>query len=283
MAMLPRLPLGHRGYQPPALKTMDKSFYITTSVRGVPDLYPFQCKVPYNSLVYHQARMLAASQAFGWHKANVSLEGLDGKLKLNDAVQACVAKDLNPQALLNKSWKLRVLMDREGKLTVSASEVPDVSMAYLLPKDLSALRSSTKETAWGVFISPKRTAPSPYTKHKTTCRTVYDEVRRDIPAWASSAQYTGSAGAMPEILLVNTQGNIMEASITTPYFFRNGRWVTPPTTSGGNIGTTRRWALESGLCVEEDVKVTEVQFGESIWLSNSVRGWGLGIIIEGLD
>lgn len=59
--------------------------------------------------------------------------------------------------------------------------------------------------------------------------------------------------AKQEVLLVNVMdGSIMEGSITTPYFFRNGRWVTPPVKawyeagadSGGNDGTSRRWALE---------------------------------------
>lgn len=70
----------------------------------------------------------------------------------------------------------------------------------------------------------------------------------------------------------------MEGSITTPYFWRRGRWVTPPASAGGNIGTTRRFALEAGICVEETVMRQNVAEGEAIWLSNGARGWGWGQI-----
>lgn len=68
----------------------------------------------------------------------------------------------------------------------------------------------------------------------------------------------------------------MEGSITTPYFARAGKWVTPPAAHGGNIGTTRRWALETGLCSEMAVLRSDVKAGEVVWLSNGVRGWGWG-------
>ena len=72
----------------------------------------------------------------------------------------------------------------------------------------------------------------------------------------------------------------MEASITTPYFWRAGNWVTPSAVQGGNLGTTRRWALQRGLCVEGTVKRESVSKGERIWLSNGVRGWGWGSVEE---
>lgn len=68
----------------------------------------------------------------------------------------------------------------------------------------------------------------------------------------------------------------MEGSITTPYFARKGKWVTPPTAHGGNVGTTRRWALETGLCSEREVLRCDVKVGEVVWLSNGARGWGWG-------
>lgn len=83
---------------------------------------------------------------------------------------------------------------------------------------------------------------------------------------------------MDEILLVNQNGDIMEGSITTPYFWRGEKWFTPSERSGGNIGTTRRWALESGLCVEGKIRRENVEVGEGVWLSNGARGWGFGRI-----
>lgn len=46
------------------------------------------------------------------------------------------------------------------------------------------------------------------------------------------------------------------------------------------MGTTRRWALERGLCVEGRVDRGSVRWGEVVWLSNGVRGWGWGRVEE---
>lgn len=58
-------------------------------------------------------------------------------------------------------------------------------------------------------------------------------------------------GQLKEVLVAATDGVVMEGSVTTPYFWRGGRWVTPSVGArfgddgcGGQDGTTRRWALE---------------------------------------
>ena len=52
--------------------------------------------------------------------------------------------------------------------------------------------------------------------------------------------------------------------------------MTPRWESGGNQGTTRRWALEQGLATEGIVKVEDLVDQEIVWLSNGVRGFGWG-------
>jgi len=254
---------------------------IITSIRSDPQLYNYLGNTRYYMLSYHQIRMQNAARCFGWQEAEKTLHGDEGLQQLINALDTYVARSSNKEPMLTStSYKLRVVIDRTGLFHVSASEVPKISIANLYPKSLSALDSSPGVTAWRVFISPASATPTMFTKHKTTHRDIYDEVRKHIPTWAVDTRDPGNTGIMPEILLVNTQGEIMEGSITTPYFFRNGIWVTPPATSGGNIGTTRSWALESGVCVEEIVKMRDVEIGESIWLSNGVRGWGLGTVTE---
>ena len=44
------------------------------------------------------------------------------------------------------------------------------------------------------------------------------------------------------------------------------------------MGTTRRYALEAGLCIEETVSKESINDKEGIWLSNGARGWGWGKI-----
>ena len=82
---------------------------------------------------------------------------------------------------------------------------------------------------------------------------------------------------MHEMLLINNcKGEIMEGTITTPYFYRDGEWVTPSDSCGGHLGVTRKWALRSRLAKEGIVLAVEVEIGETIILSNGVRGFGWG-------
>ena len=74
----------------------------------------------------------------------------------------------------------------------------------------------------------------------------------------------------------------MEGSLTSLFFRRAGKWVTPAVSSGGQAGTTRRWLLEKGLCIEDIVRVDTLQEGEDCWISNGVRGlvWSRVILKE---
>ena len=82
--------------------------------------------------------------------------------------------------------------------------------------------------------------------------------------------------AQSEVLLFNEKREITEASLCTPFFFQRGVWTTPPLSSGGNAGVSRRMALEAGLCVEEVLHIDELVDGQIIWLSNAVRGFMQG-------
>lgn len=230
-------------------------------------------------LPYHQERMLSAADDFGWEGAKQALKGSIGMANLTRALDSYVASSASAKTLhLERSLKLRVLLAQDGCLTITSVETPDVGIRNLLPTTLPARMSddSNFSVAWLVFISPIRTVPSLHTRHKTTHRSMYDEVRECIPPAARSPVSGGTA----EILLVNEEDAIMEGSITTPYFLRDGRWITPPENAGGNRGTTRRWALENGLCIEKTIAKSDLKTGEKLWLSNGVRGWGVGIIVD---
>ena len=72
----------------------------------------------------------------------------------------------------------------------------------------------------------------------------------------------------------------MEGTITTPYFYRDGEWITPAVSCGGHLGVARRWALTAGLCKEGMIVAEEIAFGERVVLSNGVRGFGWGVVKE---
>ena len=161
-------------------------------------------------------------------------------------------------------------MFSDGKFSITSSPVGPIPVNAFYPCSLSDVLVS--KPTFRVFLSPTRSTPTFHTRHKTTDRSVYDEVRSVLPKPEID-------DLPPEILLVNEIGDIMEGSITTPYFFHNDKWVTPAQSCGGNLGTTRRWALEKQLCEEGFVSMRSLQvsaLGEKVILSNGVRGFGWG-------
>jgi 4-amino-4-deoxychorismate lyase len=49
--------------------------------------------------------------------------------------------------------------------------------------------------------------------------------------------------------------------------------------AGGQRGTSRRWALGQGFCMEEPVSVETIVVGEGVWVSSGVRGFGFGRVV----
>ncbi|TKA63450.1 hypothetical protein B0A55_10484 [Friedmanniomyces simplex] len=143
--------------------------------------------------------------------------------------------------------------------------IPRIPLDHLFPIDLGHPEDRPDEVGWTVCLDRRPTETGAGTMYKTWDRSFYDRAR------ASAGILTFME--LREVLLYNEDEEIMDASISTPYFFRNGKWTTPRSDSGGQQGTTRRWALERGLCVEGNVIATDLREGEVIWLSNAVRGY----------
>jgi 4-amino-4-deoxychorismate lyase len=166
---------------------------------------------------------------------------------------------------------------------------------------------------WTLKLDTAPTPSSPFTLLKTTKREMYDSSRtRALPATPAGSIYR-------EVMLYNEVNELTEGTLTSLYVYRGGRWVTPPvgvpsglfTSStleddsnadegelrkpfagrwghsvrsakvgaGGQRGTSRRWALGKGFCMEEPIGVDTVSVGEGVWVSNGVRGFGYGKVV----
>lgn len=162
-------------------------------------------------------------------------------------------------------------------------------------------------------LDTQATPSSPLTLLKTTAREHYDASRaRALPSNPHGSIYA-------EVLLYNEVSELTEGTLTSLYLFRGGRWVTPPVGvpageftsetlkdagradegelrrpfagrwghsvrsakvgAGGQRGTSRRWALKKGFCMEEPVNKDTVEVGEGVWVSNGVRGFAFGRVI----
>ncbi|CAN9470869.1 unnamed protein product [Alternaria alternata] len=182
------------------------------------------------------------------------------------------------------------------------------------PSDTLPAATSTPPAPpeWKIKLDTEPTPSSPFTLLKTTKREMYDQSRqRALPDNPAGPAYR-------EVMLYNEVNELTEGTLTSLYLFRGGRWVTPPVGvpsgeftsktlkndgadegelrkpfagrwghstrsakvgAGGQRGTSRRWALGSGYCMEEPVGIETVEFGEGVWVSNGVRGFGFGRVV----
>lgn len=96
--------------------------------------------------------------------------------------------------------------------------------------------------------------------HKTTLRERYDDARNRHPD-------------ADDVLLVNTRGEITEASSSNVAAQIDGRWCTPPLDSGLLPGTERATLLADGTLQEQPLTPADIARADGLALFNSVRGW----------
>jgi len=263
----------------------------------------FEHKSPLYMLNYHRDRLLRAATHWGWPEAVAIVTGDAGLKRLQDVIASAIS------GKADGPLKARVVLTKSGHLHCDASIVPAAPLATLFPARLPPPGAEgaheedmipKKEPIVSVVLDSTGSAPSEYTHHKTTNRAVYDAARRRADI----------RGLEKEVLLTTGANNslVMDGSVTTVYFWRDGAWVTPPVPrqydagvgSGGLDGTSRRWAVERcfislayilatstegkrltdhrGTALERDVQVVSIVDGEECWLSNGVRGFQCGRI-----
>lgn len=218
---------------------------------------------PFYMLDFHRDRLLRAATHWGWEAAVAAVSGDEGLRRLGEVLEKAV---VNENGGPNRC---RITLSQGGHIGCDVSGATATPLVGLLPPQfptpgfmtsdsnstsgdggedvsllLQQLRSTMGQAPYEVIVDVDKTSSSPYTHYKTTRRQMYDAARKR----------TGITGPeLKEVLLVNSDsGVIMDGSISTVYFWRNGRWVTPPVPpkygkesgSGGLDGTTRRWALE---------------------------------------
>ncbi|EEP81260.1 conserved hypothetical protein [Uncinocarpus reesii 1704] len=254
----------------------EAAFQIISSLRFDPALPNASSShnAAYYLFPYHYDRLLAAATDFQWTLAVSRLQE-----RGHDHLLGILDREIPSPS---QPWRIRLLMDETGEIKSEfTSLAPSPSNLLLLPTlgEASHPFSSSDQARfsprWVLRLDSQPTTPSLFTRHKTTRRGAYDASR-------ARAGIRSSQEAV-EVLIYSVSGEVMEGSITTPYFKRSRRrpgsedleevWVTPPLSSGGNAGTTRRFSLATGLCVEEVVGVDDLVDGEEVWLSNGVRGF----------
>jgi para-aminobenzoate synthetase/4-amino-4-deoxychorismate lyase len=176
----------------------------------------------------HLARMQASARLFGWPADPGRLDAaLDGLL----ADHSC------------GSWRVRLLLDRHGRVLVEA--VPFVPDARRWRVCLAAHPVDTR---------------SPLLFNKSTSRSAYDEARAAAP------------GA-DDVLLWNARGELTESCLANLVVAIDGRRVTPPIACGLLPGVFRGQLLATGEVEERVVSIDDLTRASGVWLVNSLRGW----------
>lgn len=213
---------------------------------------------PFYMLAYHRDRILQAAAHFHFDAAVKVLQGSQGL----EVVLRKLSETIDIQSSI--PLRVKILLSADGLLKIESNQTPIVTRETLYPSRLPPPKNAIEMEVspltggaltlgdddsvpgdpltshpWDVIPDSIRTAPSDYTSYKTTSRDMYTSARERVGI-------KDMAEKREVLLVADGNGQIMEGSLTTPYFWRNGKWTTPPVSSGGQIGTTRRWALENG-------------------------------------
>ncbi|PZQ95860.1 MAG: aminotransferase class IV [Cereibacter sphaeroides] len=176
----------------------------------------------------HLARLARSAAALGWD-CDV------------DAARAALLAGREGPA------RLRLTLDREGRIEVQAGPMP------------------VNPAVWRVGLAQARLdAGDPWLRIKTTRRAIYDAARAELPK------------GLDEVMFLNGAGEVCEGTITNLFFERGGRIFTPPLACGLLPGVFREEMLETGR-VEEVVLMAEDLSKLRFSVANSLRG-----IIPGL-
>ncbi|MFZ1519424.1 MAG: aminodeoxychorismate synthase component I [Ignavibacteriaceae bacterium] len=144
----------------------------------------------------------------------------------------------------NKKYKLRIVLDKWGRLNYSVSEIVD---------EIEKVK---------VVVSEKRiNSQNKFQYFKTTNRKLYD------------SEYNNyfRLGYF-DVLFLNERSEIAEGAITNIFVEKNGNTFTPPISSGILDGVYRNYFLQNNSkVVEKTLWLQDLENADKIYLTNSVR------------
>lgn len=140
--------------------------------------------------------------------------------------------------------RCRLTLDAEGRIEVTTTTL------------------AAGPEVWTCAISDRRLrADDPWLRHKTTCRDLYDDCRRNLP------------DEVDELLFFNDREELCEGTITNVFVrLEQGDLVTPPLSSGLLPGVLRQSLLARGEVREQVLRREDLRKAEGIMVGNSLRG-----------
>lgn len=152
---------------------------------------------------------------------------------------------LSESALLdiNKKYKLRILLNKEGKITIDSSIIPEN------PNSLKVIISNYRINTRNKFQY-----------FKTTIRDLYN-----------SEQEINREKGFYETLFFNENEELGEGTFTNIFIFKNNEWSTPEIKAGILPGCYRQFMISKTGASENKISRGELLSAERVILVNSVR------------
>ncbi len=169
----------------------------------------------------------------------------------------------------NADWRLRLLMDDQGVVTLSATSLNMENMENMENMDnMEGTEASRRNEAdakpqpLAICLSSVRTSSShPRYHHKTTDRGAYESAFTEA---RTRDCYDG--------LLMNERGEVTEGAITNIFVRKGGKWVTPPLSSGLLPGVGRQVFMLQNAVREDVLKPSDLELAEEIIVTNAIIG-----------
>ena len=207
-----------------------KSEFLTSGGRPFQLLESILWDNGYPMLPAHLERMQASAEYFGFDfNQEAIIAALENRAK---------------QLVRGTRVKVRVLLDRQGAVTIAHSILEDQA------------GSGTAVVSPHSVYSGDR-----FLRHKTTRRGLFDEQYAE-------ARRCGH----DEVLFFNERGELTEGAISNVILEKDGRWFTPPLSCGLLPGVYRRHLLESGRAEEKILRLEDLLSADAVYLCNAVRG-----------
>ncbi len=139
------------------------------------------------------------------------------------------------------------------RLVVGFSGNTDIRSQKIVPDTNSLLRIT--------FSQKKTDRHDSFLSHKTTRRELYD---MELASYREKGYF--------DILFTNKEDEVTEGAITNIIIQKDGRYLTPPLSSGVLPGTYREYLIKSGeIPLEESILLREdILRAEKVFLINSV-------------
>ena len=125
---------------------------------------------------------------------------------------------------------------------------------------IEALKIAKEQEKNRVIISSVRTnSKDRYLYHKTTNRALYDSERKKLKA------------DVLDVIFLNEKEEVTEGAITNVFILKNGRYYTPPVSSGLLPGVFRAYYIKKTGAVEKPLYLADLKSADKIILTNSVK------------